>query len=196
MEHKRKGLDETRSIPCNDTNFYLVNWHWDIGFSQHIYSYKLTASKKLMENLLQNWERIHFQKIANELKCNLQKVLQALKQIQELVPKPGLIFQKVDRTSYITADVFVQKENDKWVTSLNEENSIKLKLIENAQNIIKTFDSELKEKFPNISAELSFETPNYKIHAGRFKHKIKGLKTLDTLKRTFPAAFLLVKRMP
>ena len=53
-----------------------------------------------------------------------------------------------------------------------------------------------KEKFPNISAELSFETPNYKIHAGRFKDKIKGLKTLDTLKRTFPAAFLLVKRMP
>ena len=53
-----------------------------------------------------------------------------------------------------------------------------------------------KEKSPNISAELSFETPNYKIHAGRFKDKIKGLKTLDTLKRTFPAAFLLVKRMP
>ena len=53
-----------------------------------------------------------------------------------------------------------------------------------------------KEKFPNIPVELSFETPNYKVQAGRFKNKIKGLKTLDTLKRTFPSAFLLVKRTP
>jgi hypothetical protein len=53
-----------------------------------------------------------------------------------------------------------------------------------------------KEKFPNIPVELSFETPNYKVQAGRFKDKIKGLKTLDTLKRTFPSAFLLVKRVP
>ena len=53
-----------------------------------------------------------------------------------------------------------------------------------------------REKFPNISTELSFETPNYKVHAGRFKNKIKGLKTLDTLKRIFPSAFLLVKKKP
>ena len=53
-----------------------------------------------------------------------------------------------------------------------------------------------REKFPNIRAELSFETPNYKVHAGRFKDKIKGLKTLDTLKRIFPSAFLLVKKKP
>ena len=53
-----------------------------------------------------------------------------------------------------------------------------------------------REKFPDITAELSFETPNYKVHAGRFKDKIKGLKTLDTLKRIFPSAFLLVKKKP
>ena len=53
-----------------------------------------------------------------------------------------------------------------------------------------------REKFPNITSELSFETPNYKVHAGRFKDKIKGLKTLDTLKRIFPSAFLLVKKKP
>ena len=53
-----------------------------------------------------------------------------------------------------------------------------------------------REKFPNITSELSFETPNYKVHAGRFKDKIKGLKTLDTLKQIFPSAFLLVKKKP
>jgi hypothetical protein len=42
--------------------------------------------------------------------------------------------------------------------------------------------------------ELSFETPNYKVQAGRFKEKLIGLKTLDTVKRTFPSAFLLNRK--
>ena len=50
-----------------------------------------------------------------------------------------------------------------------------------------------KEAYPNIPVELSFETPNYKVQAGRFKDKILGLKTLDTVKRDFPSAFLLTR---
>ena len=41
---------------------------------------------------------------------DLEKVIALIKNLN---PKPGLIFQKVDRTSYITADVFVKKENDR-----------------------------------------------------------------------------------
>ena len=51
-----------------------------------------------------------------------------------------------------------------------------------------------KEMYPNIPIELSFETPNYKVQAGRFKDKIIGLKTLDTVKRKFPSAFLLTRK--
>lgn len=51
-----------------------------------------------------------------------------------------------------------------------------------------------KETFPHIPVELNFETPNYKVQAGYFKDKLIGLKTLDTLKRVFPSAFLLFKR--
>tara|TARA_A100001011_G_scaffold192644_1_gene201245 strand:+ start:11603 stop:11986 length:384 start_codon:yes stop_codon:yes gene_type:complete len=51
-----------------------------------------------------------------------------------------------------------------------------------------------KETFPHIKVELSFETPNYKVQAGRFKDKLKGLKTLDTFKNVFPSAFLLSRR--
>lgn len=51
-----------------------------------------------------------------------------------------------------------------------------------------------REIFPHIPVELSFETPNYKVQAGRFKDKLVGLKTLDTVKRDFPAAFLLTRR--
>ncbi len=52
-----------------------------------------------------------------------------------------------------------------------------------------------KEAYPNIPVELSFETPNYKVQAGRFKDKILGLKTLDTIKRDFPSAFLLTRKI-
>ena len=51
-----------------------------------------------------------------------------------------------------------------------------------------------KEMYPNMPVELSFETPNYKVQAGRFKDKIIGLKTLDTVKREFPSAFLLTRK--
>ena len=51
-----------------------------------------------------------------------------------------------------------------------------------------------KEKFPHIPVELSFETPNYKVQAGKFIEKLNGLKTLDTLKNFFPSAFLLSRK--
>ena len=50
------------------------------------------------------------------------------------------------------------------------------------------------EAFPHIPMDLSFETPNYKVQAGKFKDKILGLKTLDTVKKVFPSAFLLTRK--
>jgi len=61
-------------------------------------------------------------------------------------------------------------------------------------NLAKEILEQCKEKFPHIPVELSFETPNYKIQAGRFKEKLNGLKTLDTLKYFFPSAFLLSRK--
>ena len=52
----------------------------------------------------------------------------------------------------------------------------------------------VREKFSNIPAEINYDNPNYKVQAGKFKNKINGLKTLDTLKRIFPSAFLLKKK--
>ena len=63
----------------------------------------------------------------------------------------------------------------------------------NLELATKTLESA-KKAYPNIPIELSFETPNYKVQAGRFKDKIVGLKTLDTVKREFPSAFLLTRK--
>ncbi len=51
-----------------------------------------------------------------------------------------------------------------------------------------------KEIFPHMPVEINFETPNYKVQAGYFKDKLIGIKTLDTLKKVFPSAFLLLKK--
>ena len=52
-----------------------------------------------------------------------------------------------------------------------------------------------KGAYHHLPVELSFETPNYKVQTGRFKDKILGLKTLDTVKRDFPSAFLLTRKI-
>ena len=61
-------------------------------------------------------------------------------------------------------------------------------------NLAEEILEQCKEKFPHIPVELSFETPNYKVQAGRFKEKLNALKTFDTLKYFFPSAFLLSRK--
>jgi hypothetical protein len=56
-----------------------------------------------------------------------------------------------------------------------------------AQELFENF----KQSFPDWEAELSFETPNYKVQVGRFKNYYFGLNKLKEIKRVYPAAFLL-----
>ena len=61
--------------------------------------------------------------------------------------------------------------------------------LEKSTEIMENF----KEKFPDENPSLSFETPNYKVQFGKYKFRIRGVKKLDTIKKYFPAAFLLKK---
>ncbi len=58
---------------------------------------------------------------------------------------------------------------------------------ERAQELYKNF----KQNYPDWEANLSFETPNYKVQIGRFKNYYFGLNKLKEIKRAYPAAFLL-----
>ena len=71
--------------------------------------------------------------------------------------------------------IFYKKERAKWTYSPKYSNN------------------KCKLEFPNLPVDLSFETPNYKVHAGFYKDKLIGLKTLDTVRKVFPDAFLLKK---
>ena len=51
--------------------------------------------------------------------------------------------------------------------------------------------NEFKIKFPQMEAEISFETPNYKVRVGRFKNKNRASRQLEIIRREYPSAFLL-----
>lgn len=56
-----------------------------------------------------------------------------------------------------------------------------------AERIITAF----KENYPDWDADLSFETPNYKVQVGRFKQYYNALNKLNEIKKVYPGSFLL-----
>ncbi|MDC0931159.1 RNA polymerase factor sigma-54 [Methylophilaceae bacterium] len=107
--------------------------------------YKL--AKVLVKNYLNMLANKNYEELKKNLKCTDMNLEKAITLIKNLNPKPGLIYQKLTKTSFIAADAIIKKENGGWVTSLSEENNIKLKLIENAQILANTSpDQDLKEK--------------------------------------------------
>ena len=56
-----------------------------------------------------------------------------------------------------------------------------------AKNIL----DEFKRKYPEWEANLSFETPNYKVQVGNFKNYYNSIRKLNEIKKIYPSAFLL-----
>ena len=50
---------------------------------------------------------------------------------------------------------------------------------------------EFEERFPEINAEILFETPNYKVRIGKFKSESDASKTLEKLNFFYKDAFIL-----
>jgi len=56
-----------------------------------------------------------------------------------------------------------------------------------AERILTAF----REVYPDWEAELSFETPNYKVRVGRFKDLNIANQKLEEIRKEYPSAFLL-----
>ena len=101
----------------------------------------------LVKNYLNLLANKNYDGLMKNLKCNNFDLEKVITLIKKLNPKPGLIYQKINKTSFINADVFIKKINGDWITSLNEENSIELKIIDNANDYIEAEpNQDLKEK--------------------------------------------------
>ena len=95
------------------------------------------------------------------------------------------------------------KQNDKIDSLLNKKIKLDREIYEKTYFTLQLYYGNLttadeisnkcKSEFPNLPVNLSFETPNYKVQAGFYKDKLIGLKTLDTIRKVFPDAFLLKK---
>jgi RNA polymerase sigma-54 factor len=72
-------------------------------------------------------ERKNFQSIAKALKVPIEEVLDAVRLIANLEPKPGRGYTE-EKPTYITPDIYVYKMSDEFVIVLNEDGLPKLKI--------------------------------------------------------------------
>jgi len=90
----------------------------------------------------------NFKLLKNKFICEDDELKKAIKIIKKLNPKPGLTFQKIENTNYISADIFVKKINGEWVVELNNESFFKVKINSDYKNILSDKkNSNLKDQF-------------------------------------------------
>lgn len=94
--------------------------------------------EKIIDTHLPELEKKNYQAIARALQLPLDKVIEAIKLILELEPKPGRSFQSSSDTQYITPDIYVYKVGDEYVIMLNEDGLPKLRISPYYKNILQS----------------------------------------------------------
>ncbi len=113
----------------------------------------LPESNPLVETLIENYldqlEERYLHKIAGKLKINVEKVLEAVKQIREFCPKPGSAFNS-EGIDYVTPDLTVVKTEEGYDIALNDEGVPKIRINPFYQNLLnKTQEGQTKEYLEN-----------------------------------------------
>ena len=91
----------------------------------------------LIEKYLERLEDRFLPKIASELKVDLNTVLDALRIIKDLCPKPGLLFSS-ERVDYVVPDLVVIKTDEGYDVVLNDDGVPNLKISPYYHNLLKT----------------------------------------------------------
>ena len=99
----------------------------------------------LIESYLERLEDRYLPKVASELKVDLEEILDALKIIRGLQPKPGLSFNS-ERVDYVVPDLVVIKTDEGYDVVLNDEDVPSLRINPYYHNLLKTTkEGETKE---------------------------------------------------
>ena len=91
----------------------------------------------LIENYLERLEDRFLPKVASELKVDVEEVLDALKIIRDLCPKPGLLFSS-ERVDYVVPDLVVVKTEKGYDVVLNDDGVPNLRISPYYHNLLKT----------------------------------------------------------
>jgi len=97
---------------------------------------KGTLAETLIRDHLSNLDERNFPKLAKSLDVEVDDIVDAVRAIRELDPKPGLEFNP-EETHYITPDLFVVKVDDEYQVYLNDEGIPKLRINPYYQSILK-----------------------------------------------------------
>lgn len=92
--------------------------------------------EKILKNTFEELERKDVNTISKKLKVSSEKVLEALRIISDMEPKPGRPFGE-DRTHYITPDIFIHKIGDDYVVVLNDDGMPKLRISNYYRRLLK-----------------------------------------------------------
>lgn len=91
----------------------------------------------LIEKYLERLEDRHLQKVASELKIDLNEVLDALEIIKGFCPKPGLLFSS-EGVDYVVPDLVVVKTDEGYDVVLNDEGVPNIQISSYYHNLLKT----------------------------------------------------------
>ncbi len=90
----------------------------------------------------------NYKKLKSKLSCSDNELEKSIKLIKQLNPKPGLLFQKIDKTDYITIDVIIEKLNNKWKVTLNNDNHLNLRINDDRDDYLSNDPNKsLKEQY-------------------------------------------------
>jgi RNA polymerase sigma-54 factor len=114
---------------------------------------------ELVEKHLHNLEKKNFKVILKDMGLEMDELGELMKLLQGLEPRPGRPFVELENR-YITPDIHINKVNNEFVISLNEDGLPKLKISNLYRNVLKTMpeaESVAKKamKAENVEAELS-----------------------------------------
>jgi RNA polymerase sigma-54 factor len=92
---------------------------------------------EMLTHHLTDLEKKNYQKIARDLKVEVEEIYEAAKDIQSLDPRPGREYT-TEEPHYITPDVYIHKVGDQYFVQVNDDGLPKLKISSYYLNTMKS----------------------------------------------------------
>lgn len=101
---------------------------------------------KVLSDCFDEFTRKHYERIKQKLKIDEAEFRDAINVILKLTPKPGVAFGSADKAgTYIIPDFFVYNNNGVLELTLNARNAPELRVSEGYKDMLKTYDSGVKQ---------------------------------------------------
>lgn len=91
----------------------------------------------LIESYLERLEERNYTRIAAELKVDINELLEAIKSIKELAPKPGILYN-LEGIDYVTPDIIVIKTENGYDVAVNNDGVPNIRINPYYHNLLKS----------------------------------------------------------